>query len=290
LDPKVLAGVLFGLLSVTAGLLVPVLASRKLPWRPALPVAKRLAPGTTVFYETTMVAGQVKRKVYPYSIVPGGADDLNQAKRFMADPAIQVHYASIAIAQLRQERLTTNLTGYVSYRWGEKIYWTAKQITLRAGETVFTDGTHIVRARCLNSYSAVPMQPIRPHEPSEKVLDMPTEMPMTVYSFPRLPVLAPELPVPPGELTPTVPVLPVVLAPPAGKTPGGIWFPLIPIIPPIHRHPGSPPSGPLPPPPVIPPVAVIPEPRYGWLLIAGFAAIIAIRLRRPWPHFPSANR
>jgi hypothetical protein len=236
-----------------------------------------------------MVAEQVKRKVYPYSIVPGGAEDLNQAKRFMADPAIQVHYANVAISQLRQERLTTNLTGYVSYRWGEKIYWTAKKITLRAGETVFTDGTHVVRGRCLNRYSAVPMQPIRPHEPSEKVLDMPTEMPMTVYSFPRLPVLAPELPVPPGELTPTVPVLPVVLAPPIGKAPGGIWFPLIPIIPPIHRHPGSPPSGPVTP-PVIPPVAVIPEPRYGWLLIAGFAVMIGIRLRRPSRPRPFASR
>jgi hypothetical protein len=282
LDPKVLAGVLAGLLGVTAAMLVPVvLGSRNPSWGHPWPLAKRLAPARTVSYETTMVAEQVKRKVYPYSIVPGGAEDLNQAKRFMADPAIKVHYASVAIAQLKQERLTTNLTGYVSYRWGEKIYWTAKKITLRAGETVFTDGTQIVRARCLNRYSALPMQPIRPHEPSEKVLDMPTEMPMTVYSFPRLPLLAPELPVPPGELTPTVPVLPVVLAPPVGKAPGGVWFPLIPIIPPIHRHPGSPPSGPVTP-PVIPPVAVIPEPRYGWLLLAGFASVIVIRrLRGP---------
>jgi len=231
-----------------------------------------------------MVAEEVKRKVYPYSIVPGGAENVNQAKRFMADPGIKVHYANMNLTQLREERLTTNLTGYVSYRWGEKIYWTAKKITLHAGETVFTDGKNIVRGRCLNCYSALPMLPIRPHEPSEIVLDAPTEMPVTVYSFPRLPIMAAELPVPPSELTPTVPVLPVATAPPVGsvgKPPGGIWFPLIPIIPPIHHHPKHPTNPTTPGIPLVPPVAVIPEPHYGWVLAVGFLAMMAVyRLRR----------
>jgi hypothetical protein len=277
-----LAGVLAGLLSVAAVLLTPAIVSpSKLPWRYQAGLASRSSPNRTVSYETTMVTEQVKRKVYPYSIVPGGAENLNQAKRFMADPAIKVHYANMNLAELKQERLTTNLTGYVSYRWGEKIYWTAKKITLRAGETVFTDGAHIVRGRCLNCYSALPMLPIRPHEPSEIVLDSPVEMPVTVYSFPRLPVLAPELPVPPGELTPTVPVLPIATTPPAGKPPGGIWFPLIPIIPPIHHHPKRPTSPTTPGVPQIPPVTVIPEPHYGWTLAAGFLAmVLTYRLRR----------
>jgi len=194
-------------------------------------------------------------------------------------------------------KLTTNLPGYVSYRWGEKIYWTSKKLTLRAGETVYTDGTHIVRGRCLNCYSALPMLPIRPHEPTEKALDAPVEMPVTVYSFPRLPVMEPALPMPPGELTPIVPTLPLAIASTVGKTAGGgFWFPLIPIIPPIHHHPSSPPppstpTSPLPPggppvvppgsPPVVPPVAIVPEPHYGWLLVAGFFAMaLAHFLRR----------
>lgn len=230
-----------------------------------------------------MVEQQVKRKVYPYSIVPGGAENVIQAKRFMADPAIKVHYANMDLTQLKQERLTTNLTGYVSYRWGEKIYWTSKKLTLRAGETVFTDGKHIVRGRCLNCYSAMPMLPVRPHEPTELAMDVPVEMPETVYSFPKLPLVAEALPVPPGELTPTVPVIPAVTGSPVGNVPkGGFWFPLIPIIPPIHHHPGRPPSGPVPPIILVPPpVAVIPEPHYGLVLAIGlFAMLLIYHMRR----------
>jgi hypothetical protein len=129
------------------------------------------------------------------------------------------------------------------------------------------------------------MQPIRPHEPAEATFDTPVEMPVTVYTFPLLPLFAPALPVPPGELTPTVPVLPAAAGPTIGKSGGGgIWFPLIPIIPPIHhRHPTSP-GGPIVPvpPPIIPPVAVVPEPRYMWILALAFLALILIhRLRRP---------
>ena len=52
------------------------------------------------------------------------------------------------------------------------------------------------------------MLPIRPNEPTEKVLDTPVEMPVMAYSFPKLPVETPELPPRSGELTPIVPVLP----------------------------------------------------------------------------------
>jgi hypothetical protein len=285
-----LAGVLVGLLSLAAGLHSPAMVSP--PARPSS--NSKNVVNAPVSYVTTMVVKQQNRKVYPYSIVPGGAEDLRQAKQSMSDPAIKEHYANVDLAQLKQVKLTENLSGYVSYRWGDKIYWTAKKITLHAGETVFTDGKNIMRGRCLNRHSALPMQPIRPHEPTELAFDAPLEMPMTVYSFPMLPLLAPVLPVPPGELTPTVPPLPA--APyTVGKTAGGgFWFPLIPIIPPIHRHhpssPGSPsgptspgsPGGPgTPVPPIIPPVAVVPEPRYVWALTLGFLAmILMVRLRR----------
>ena len=57
------------------------------------------------------------------------------------------------------------MSGYVSYRFGDKIYWTSKAVHLKAGETIYTDGQHIARGRCLNCYSAHPMMPTRPHEP-----------------------------------------------------------------------------------------------------------------------------
>lgn len=234
-----------------------------------------------VVYQRSMVLEEETRKVYPYSIVPGGATSVDEAKVAMSRADIRANYATLDLAKLREVRLATNLTGYVSYRYGDKIYWTAKKLTLLAGETVFTDGTQIVRGRCLNCYSAYPMLPTRPNEPTEKVLDTPVDIPIFAYKFPLLPLEAPGLPPLPVELTPTVPILPVVTPIKPG---GGFWFPIIPIIPPIHRHPSSPttPGSPGAPviPPGVPPVAVVPEPSYVWFLGAGFIALIVARSRR----------
>jgi hypothetical protein len=249
--------------------------------------ARHPATETPVMYQTVMVVRQVKRKVYPYSMVPGGAENVHEARIEMSDPAVRAQYAAFNLDQLREEKLKTNLVGYVSYRMGDHIYWTAKKLTLRAGETVFTDGTHIARGRCLNCYSALPMSPVRPHEPTEKALDLPTEMPVTAYEFPKVPFYAPELPIPLGELTPIAPPIAAATGPGGAKPGGGFWFPIIPFIPPIHRHPGSPttpatpggPTGSTPPPPP-PPVAVVPEPRYSMLLVGGFLALLLAKRRR----------
>jgi hypothetical protein len=275
-----------GLASMAAGALSP--GMRLPPPPPAhqltILVSHASSAMVPIAYITTMMVEQVKRKVYPYSIVPGGAADVREAKVAMTDPSVKAIYADVDLAHLKRVTLTENLSGYVSYRWGDHIYWTKKALTLKAGETIFTDGTHIVRGRCLNCYSKRPMLPIRPTEPKEALLDTPVEMPVNVYTFPKLPVMAPEIPIPPGELTPAVPVLAPIVGTVAKG--GGFWFPLIPIIPPIHHHPSSPPSTPGSPggPPVTPPVTppvVVPEPQYGWLLIAGFLAMgITHRLRR----------
>lgn len=237
-----------------------------------------------------MVVQRVKRKVYPYSIVPGGAENVHEAKIDMSDPAVKALYAGFNLDQLREEKLKTNLVGYVSYRMDDQIYWTAKKLTLRAGETVFTDGTHIARGRCLNCYSALPMSPVRPHEPTEKAMDLPAEMPVTAYEFPKVPLYTPAIPIPPGDLTPIAPPLLGPAGAVAGKT-GGFWFPIIPFIPPIHRHhspltptgpiTGTNPTGPVaPPPPPPPPVAVVPEPRYAVLLAGGLLAMLLAKQRR----------
>lgn len=232
-------------------------------------------PTRKIVYQRSLVLEETTRKVYPYSIVPGGAATVDDAKLAMGRPDVRANYADLDMAVLREVKLSAPLSGYVSYRYGEKIYWTAKKLTLRAGETVFTDGVHLVRGRCLNCYSAFPMLPIRPNEPTEKVLDTPVDVPVFAYKFPLLPVEAPILPPPPEELTPTVPILPPTTS---VKPPGGIWFPLFPIIPPIHRH-HPPPSGPVP--PIIPPVTVVPEPNYVWILAGGFMALVlAHGLRR----------
>jgi hypothetical protein len=269
---------------VSASLAVGVVRRQSSPFH-RNPQKLSVQSDRNIVYRRSVVLSEEVRKVYPYSIVPGGAATVDDAKAAMARPDVRANYANIDFSKLRQEKLVKNLSGYVSYRYGDKIYWTAKKLTLRAGEMVFTDGEHTVRGRCLNCYSAFPMLPIRPNEPSEKVLDVPVDVPVFAYKFPMLPVESPALPAPPGELTPTVPIFPT--GGPGGGGPGGPWYPIIPIIPPIHRHhPGSPTTpititGGSPPPPPPPPVAVVPEPNYGWLLVAGFFALVLIHgLRR----------
>ena len=301
LRPRVwtMAGLLICLLTLTSSLIAGVVMTKHaLPWQ-GLEWPHRLSRGLSlqrhsasakrvVTYETTMVVEEVRRKVYPYSMVPGGAESLDEARRAMSDPAIKANYANIDFHQLKQVKLTTNISGYVSYRWGEKIYWTSKMLTLRAGETVFTDGVHLVRGRCLNCYSPRAMLPIRPTEPTEKVLDTPVEVPVIAYSFPKLPVETPELPLPPGVLTPTVPIFPPTSPTTPVKT-GGFWFPLIPIIPPIHRHPPGTPTTPGVP-IVVPPVTVVPEPGYAWAMAAGLLTmVLAYSLRRRAMSVPSLS-
>ncbi|MGA2878759.1 MAG: hypothetical protein ABSG13_07395 [Bryobacteraceae bacterium] len=236
-----MAGFLVGLLTVTSTLVAAaVMTHQILPWSHRWSLESRLPSQPSVTYQVTMVVEQGTRKIYPYSVVPGGAENLDEAKRAMNDPAVKANFAGFDFTRLRQVKLSRNLSGYVSYRWDEKIYWTSKMLTLRAGETVFTDGVRLVRGRCLNSYSPVARLPIRPNEPTEQILDTPVEMPVVSYSFQRLPVEAPELPPSPESLTPSVPVFPPALPSPPGQTGGGIWFPMVPIIPPIHRYPGLP--------------------------------------------------
>ena len=227
----VLSAVLVGFLSIGSSLIAAaVITHQTFLWMHSqLPTSK-----SPVTYQSNTVVEQITRKVYPFSIVPGGVENLDEAKRAMQDRTIQANYSEVDFANLRQLKLKKDLSGYVSYRWDEKIYWTSSQVTLRAGETVFTDGVYLVRGRCLNSFSPFLMLPIRADEPTEQVLDTPVEIPVLAYSFPKPPVSAPELPLSPEALTPSVPIFPPV----SPAMPGGsVWFPLTPIIPPIQRHP-----------------------------------------------------
>jgi hypothetical protein len=223
---------------------------------------------------TSMVVTEEKRKVYPYSLVAGGAKTVEEAKKAMRDPAVKDQYAAIDLKNLKQVTLTADLSGYVSYRFGDQIYWTAKPLRLKAGETVYTDGEHIVRGRGLNCYAAHPMMPIRKNEPAEKTFDTPVEVPMIALSFPRLPPEAmPTLPPPMEEMTPEVPALP---SGPSSPGHGGFgFFPIIPIIPPIHRH-HHPPETPVTPVVPTPPETVVtPEPSYVWVM-AGVSLVLVL--------------
>jgi hypothetical protein len=114
---------------------------------------------------------QPERPVYPYSVVPGGVRDAKELKWVAEhDPVVAAHYAGFDYERAQVVRLALARTVYVSYRIGNKIYWTHRRLTLHKGETLITDGRMMARTRCANRVEEAPQQqaasPVEP--PLEK--------------------------------------------------------------------------------------------------------------------------
>lgn len=134
-------------------------------------------------------AATLPRKVYQYSVVPGGVtspDELEQARR--TDPIVAAHFADFG----KNTRITTlqeDMYVYVSYRQGNKIYYTKKRHKVCKGEVVITDGKNFARARCANRLSRVFRPPaLAFDEPSAPQFDYvdPPSSPDVVPSDPLL--------------------------------------------------------------------------------------------------------
>jgi hypothetical protein len=153
--------------------------------------SKRLARGAQ---DTAPVAGRgdsapvrpaairpPSRAIYPYSVIRGGAysaGELDAALR--ADPVAAAHYAVFDRTQMRITRAPDSAAVYVSYRQGNRIYWTRRKVHLVADETLLTDGVHTARARCGNRISLTPPEPAQAGEP-DLDLDLP-EAPPTLHA------------------------------------------------------------------------------------------------------------
>jgi uncharacterized heparinase superfamily protein len=94
------------------------------------------------------------RAIYPHSVIGGGAysvAELDSALRF--DPVAAAHYAVFDRARMRIARAPAAAAVYVSYRQGDRVYWTRQRLHLTAEELLLTDGVHASRARCGNRIS-----------------------------------------------------------------------------------------------------------------------------------------
>jgi hypothetical protein len=188
-----------------------------------------------------------ERPLFPLSVIPRGVASAQELKTALAhDPVAATHYAGFAVASSHLVTVQKDRAVYVSYRRGNRIFWTKNRMWLRRGEKLISDGRNSARTRCGNRISEVAALPISAEEPSEKILDQASEPfdPSPMDFSPMLLANGPE-PVPPGS---------------------GV---LVPPIPPIFccGGGGSPtPSGP----PVVPPLPT-PEPETWLLLISGIA-------------------
>jgi hypothetical protein len=116
-----------------------------------------------------------RRPVYPYSIIPGGAQSAAELRSAMAhDPVVAAHYAAFDLAKVRVIRVQKARAVYVSYRRGDDVFWTSKRLRLAPWETLITDGEHTSRTRCGNQISDEPRLPVSlAGDPVPQTLDTP---------------------------------------------------------------------------------------------------------------------
>jgi hypothetical protein len=110
---------------------------------------------------------RASRPVYRHSVVPGGVYSFEEViQRAESDPIVRVHYGpAIANAPVHLAAASRPRRVYMSYRIGDRIYWTRNRTPLNAGETTLTIGDIEIRARCGNRISDTEMAPVAADEP-----------------------------------------------------------------------------------------------------------------------------
>jgi hypothetical protein len=137
--------------------------------------AHRLSRNTAVMLDEISHA-QPSRPVYPYSVVPGGVEDAKELKWVAEhDPVVAAHYAGFDYDRARIVRLALARTVYLSYRIGNRVYWTRRRITLHKGEKLLTDGRMTARTRCANRVEETPQQEAAPNEPPAEKFEEPVK-------------------------------------------------------------------------------------------------------------------
>jgi hypothetical protein len=115
------------------------------------------------------------RPIYPYSVIAGGVQDAKELKWVAEhDPVVAAHYAGFDYNHARIVQLTLARTVYLSYRIGNRVYWTRRRIALHKGEKLLTDGRMTARTRCANRVEEAPQQEsVSPSEPPAHKFDEP---------------------------------------------------------------------------------------------------------------------
>jgi hypothetical protein len=164
------------LAAMSAGLAACAVAYGMLPAQtPYTPLT--LEPGTAARQPVTVPVSDplpMARRVYRYSVIPGGAADRAELERVLrTDKVVAAHYAGFEVARARAVTVSAPRAVYVSYRKGDQIYWTSRKVMLQVGETLLTDGRNEMRARCANRISDLPQFPVETDPPRPGELDEP---------------------------------------------------------------------------------------------------------------------
>jgi hypothetical protein len=224
-----------------------------------------------------------RRLVYPYSVIPGGVTSADELRETSAhDKTVATHYAGFNYNRARVIEVNEPRLVYLSYRRGNKVYWTRKQASLHKGEKLLTDGRITARTRCGNQVSVLPQANTSPEEPLLAELDRPDAVASGMEAFPS------NL----GSSLSVDPVMPIGPSSPGGGGFAGGGGPPSVFVP-LPGGGSKPPttgggggctptknnSCTTPPPPPPPPPPAVPEPGTMVLVLSGAAAVFA-RLRQ----------
>ncbi len=121
---------------------------------------------------STSLAQPAIRRIYPYSIIPGGAASPRELKQIVENnPALVPYLNGFDSNNAKLIQLAAPRSMYVSYRRHNLVYWTKNPVTLPTGEQLLTDGTHTIRTRCGNEVSAQRIGPTSASEPSAQEMN-----------------------------------------------------------------------------------------------------------------------
>lgn len=150
-------GIAGALLVASFSLLAPEKASDRQVARDAvsLPSPTRDSAGDPV----------ARRSYYPYSVVPGGVHSTQELVVALGDRVVAEHYATLNLSKVRVETVRDPRRVHVSYRIGDKVYWTKRPLMLSPGERILTDGRTEIRSRCGNLIADTPQGPTSDEEP-----------------------------------------------------------------------------------------------------------------------------
>ena len=116
------------------------------------------------------------RPTFSYSVIAGGARDARELQRAVEqDPVVADHYRDADMATMRPEILRSDRLAYVSYRVGDRVFWTKRKVRIPSGETILTNGQTEIRARCGNCISMEPLLPTSDEEPDAAAFDALTD-------------------------------------------------------------------------------------------------------------------
>jgi len=173
-SPKLLAGGALALLVPFAALILAAEKPQQQQQQQRAP-APALAPPAHAAPAAARAASAASpsRPVYRYSVIPGGVRSAAElALAMQRDPVVAAHYADFDVAAAHLVRVEKPRFVHVSYRIGDKIYWTRKTVRLAAGEYLLSDGKHLARTRCGNRIADEVSGPVLDDEPATEVLDL----------------------------------------------------------------------------------------------------------------------